>query len=380
MIDYRNDPKSPTGQFELIYKQIIPPAPAYLGLNLFLKGHHMMPKAMAGGGGKKDKNGSTPRRAGGATATLAALQPPRVRDLSMAYGGGGTVVSSERPMMLGVFDCIAAATDAKQQVPAVERKSGRAQTKSLMVMKKPAVLDLSSVTDAAKTLVKTKAKRPSSSTRLRAETTTRKLTTIDTVTDQRHASCGPRVTVSAATNCPPPSTIADELMSRSDVYDFLRNDIECVGSKWQQLQDAIGTSTSRVLQTQTPRLLQTVPRLAVEINKNKKCKIIGGAAENLPCKDTRSAPAINSRTISAADDHRIEKVTRLSKDDYQKYVDASFGTNKSLDNVARTTPVFAIGLNLRAWKQSKLNKTKKCQSGSTPHIVKKGKKTVAKKC
>lgn len=52
VIDYRNDPKASTGNFELIYRQVIPPAPAYLGLNLFLKGTQMMPKS---GGGKKEK-------------------------------------------------------------------------------------------------------------------------------------------------------------------------------------------------------------------------------------------------------------------------------------------------------------------------------------
>lgn len=53
VIDYRNNPKAPTGGFELIYKQIIPPAPAYLGLNLFLKGNQILPKGAAA---KKEKS------------------------------------------------------------------------------------------------------------------------------------------------------------------------------------------------------------------------------------------------------------------------------------------------------------------------------------
>lgn len=44
MIDRRNNANVDTGSFEMIYKQIIPPAPAYMGLNLFLKGQQIMPK------------------------------------------------------------------------------------------------------------------------------------------------------------------------------------------------------------------------------------------------------------------------------------------------------------------------------------------------
>lgn len=38
MIDRRNDAKADVGNFELIYRQNIPPTPAYMGLNLIVKG------------------------------------------------------------------------------------------------------------------------------------------------------------------------------------------------------------------------------------------------------------------------------------------------------------------------------------------------------
>lgn len=38
VIDRKHDPRADTGLFELIYKQNIPPTPAYMGLNLYLKG------------------------------------------------------------------------------------------------------------------------------------------------------------------------------------------------------------------------------------------------------------------------------------------------------------------------------------------------------
>lgn len=48
VVDYRNDPKSSTGNFELIYRQVIPPAPAYFGLDLALKGAQLCLKNVNG--------------------------------------------------------------------------------------------------------------------------------------------------------------------------------------------------------------------------------------------------------------------------------------------------------------------------------------------
>lgn len=43
VLDHRDDPKASTGNFEVIYRQVIPQAPSYLGLNLCLKGTQMLP-------------------------------------------------------------------------------------------------------------------------------------------------------------------------------------------------------------------------------------------------------------------------------------------------------------------------------------------------
>ncbi|XP_011191462.2 tubulin glycylase 3A [Zeugodacus cucurbitae] len=43
-IDRRVDPKADMGNFELIYRQVVPPTPAYMGLNLFVKGKQIVTK------------------------------------------------------------------------------------------------------------------------------------------------------------------------------------------------------------------------------------------------------------------------------------------------------------------------------------------------
>ncbi|EDW78060.1 uncharacterized protein Dwil_GK24216 [Drosophila willistoni] len=48
VIDRRTDPKSEMGNFELAYRQVVPPTPAYMGLNLFVKGKQMLHKVNHG--------------------------------------------------------------------------------------------------------------------------------------------------------------------------------------------------------------------------------------------------------------------------------------------------------------------------------------------
>ncbi|KAH8402516.1 hypothetical protein KR222_002021 [Zaprionus bogoriensis] len=50
VIDRRLDPKSDMGNFELAYRQVVPPTPAYMGLNLFVKGKQLLHKANHGHG------------------------------------------------------------------------------------------------------------------------------------------------------------------------------------------------------------------------------------------------------------------------------------------------------------------------------------------
>ncbi|XP_043662853.1 tubulin glycylase 3A [Drosophila teissieri] len=50
VIDRRTDPKADMGNFELAYRQVVPPTPAYMGLNLFVKGKQVLQKANHGGG------------------------------------------------------------------------------------------------------------------------------------------------------------------------------------------------------------------------------------------------------------------------------------------------------------------------------------------
>ncbi|BFF93840.1 tubulin glycylase 3A [Drosophila madeirensis] len=48
VIDRRTDPKADMGNFDLAYRQVVPPTPAYMGLNLYVKGKQLLHKVNHG--------------------------------------------------------------------------------------------------------------------------------------------------------------------------------------------------------------------------------------------------------------------------------------------------------------------------------------------
>lgn len=98
VIDRRNDPKADTGGFELIYKQNIPPSPAYMGLNLFLKGQQITQKT-GNGGGKRD---------GRLKEENKNLKQFVARNISSNGGAGGNGAEKMRkvPVIMDLIECL----------------------------------------------------------------------------------------------------------------------------------------------------------------------------------------------------------------------------------------------------------------------------------
>lgn len=103
----------------MIYKQIIPPAPAYLGLNLFLKGNQILPK---GGAAKKEKSKDTVyksnvnkpnfsvfhERPSSSAPALAQSSSSPIKQLT----NGQTPLPS-RPFIIDFMDCMTGKNDPK---------------------------------------------------------------------------------------------------------------------------------------------------------------------------------------------------------------------------------------------------------------------------
>lgn len=102
VIDRKNDPKADTGGFELIYRQNIPPSPAYMGLNLFLKGQQITQKSSGGGGGRKDKLGSHKDE----NNNRNNLKQIVARNVSSSAEVGATEKQRKVPVIMDLIDCL----------------------------------------------------------------------------------------------------------------------------------------------------------------------------------------------------------------------------------------------------------------------------------
>lgn len=372
MIDYRNDPKASTGEFELIYKQLIPPAPAYLGLNLFLKGTQLLPK-----GGKKEKSTTF-------TQVTKLNTTAKSRDLTMT---GGTV-NSDRPFMMGIFECLAEKAIDRVST-GVLRKTGK--IKSVMVMKKPTNLDLTSVSEicgkttkppkSQSNLLRTMGPTQLAPTKIPIETNIRKPTK-QTDSARRHVSCGPRLTVSSGRPVvqsardfpvvlPANSTSAEDLLLLEIEINNNDNkkDFQCVGNKC-------------CLENLPPVANETTEETPLSSRKTSLEKSVARSKS----MHSKNSSQITSVKVTA---RRSDKLTAISKKDYQKYVNSNY----SLSNVQAKpandnycSHFFAVGLSLRAWR-SKYNKIMKTQQdmahipishGYGTHVAKKGKKPLVK--
>lgn len=102
-MDRKNDPKADTGNFECIYRQTIPPSPAYMGLNLSVKGHQIA---------TKNNFSSSP-----STSSSACPSGGVKRDQSLPRGGhlkqfvSRNISSGKGPVIMDLIDCL----DVKQR-------------------------------------------------------------------------------------------------------------------------------------------------------------------------------------------------------------------------------------------------------------------------
>ncbi|CAO1389188.1 unnamed protein product [Diamesa serratosioi] len=87
VLDRRIDQNAETGYFEMIYKQIIPKTPAYMGLNLSLKGQRITPKCV-----QKNVREKTPNKSMHSIYTLARLASSSSRIKPRTYGTNGPTI------------------------------------------------------------------------------------------------------------------------------------------------------------------------------------------------------------------------------------------------------------------------------------------------
>lgn len=324
VIDYRNDPKVSTGGFELIYKQVIPPAPAYLGLNLFLKGtqilHHKGTQT------KKERYKNEMLR-------NTNIKPPVV--IHPHHTTNKEVmptINASRTFIIDFTEC----DKSPERINRIPRKP------KLPLFKKPNYLiDIT----PPKPKIHSSAMRRTSGSKVITDSSVRGKQ-IDSA--RRHASCGPRlISIQNPTmeELPTTNIIPPDMVEPNNN----KKEFECVGNKC---------------------CVESLPQLGTDCNENSITKIYSprkGSLENINSNNKKlKMGLVKSKTSGSIPLIKNGKLLSCIDKDYQKFVSKNVNANKIQTrsvNDGYCSHFFAVGLSLRAWR-SKYNKINKLQKDS----------------
>lgn len=324
VIDYRNDPKASTGSFEMIYRQVIPPAPAYLGLNLCLKGTPL-----------SSKNGGSVSGAKRETKPKVDTKPrSERRNSQLIVKMGAPVGASEKTPILSprslLIDFNDLNNNTKRRNSSMTKsntenmlKNGRAMcTATRMRNQPPKQGDQRDPLSCRRPVV---AKIPDSS--------------------RRHASCGPKLM----------SMTAPHDNGKSEAADVIENDrknIKCVGNKVEITDTDKPTSESNKSSPRKP------PQDAPSLN-GIRAKLKPSTAA-LPKSAMDSPYAKDASPATAAPNDYRKLLTRSS-------LQLNRLPNSKHPNHSYNSHFYAVGLSLRAWK-SKYNRMKE-NTATTPTSI-----------
>lgn len=194
VIDRKADINAETGSFVMIFKQVIPKTPAYMGLNLSLRGHRIVPKS-----NKKDRIRISPGRSLQSFINLTRNNSPlRARQHS--------------PVIMDLIDCLNLKSKFDQEL-----EDGSKKPRRDMVYKRPITLS---------SLSRARVGQRRSLLRHSTRSGYDEQSEVDAKLDylRRHTSCGPKMQLdeNAASSAADSDTNAPTSNSK---------EIICLGSK-----------------------------------------------------------------------------------------------------------------------------------------------------
>lgn len=318
---------------------MIPPAPAYLGLNLFLKGTQILPK---NGAGKREKSRELLRLRN----EMRPLQEYNHKDPT------GPDILTPRPFIIDLIDCITSKNDP------TPRKGSK--MRALMPTKRSTNLNPigkeNANSDSPRKWSSTLSRQYSTVAQI--DTSRRKSVAKTNELTRRHVSCGPRL----LTASPPDDTVKPEAeinnnnntsSNPNEIKPPENADLACVGSKYCGDTEAIvpvppsNGNTSRKQSLETPRLFPNKPKL-------KPLNVVNSINTN---------KCIQSNNSSTAGNKSSAKFLSANNREYRKYVN-HLQMSKLQPNAVNDgycSHFFAVGLSLRAWR-SKYNQMLKSQN------------------
>lgn len=297
----------------MIYRQVIPPAPAYLGLNLYLKGSPMLSKS--GGGIKKEKSKDLLKIKCERRTSQATKEPPSAAETSAMQA------ISPRTLVIDIPENLnnSLETDRKLELNSGNGKSLRNRVK----------MPLTSSRDGTKLIDAVK--------------------NIDSA--RRHASCGPRLMSIVTT------MIENSNNDENSTKSKFGPDMKCIGNKFGPENAATDANNNQITSTRaSPRKSSSdTPRTTRTLNRPRLKPLNALSKTNT---------AVNASNRNGC--HAISKSSALAPNsikDYRKYLTHSYlSLNKLPSKLPINEHFFAVGLSLRAWR-SKYGRTRGSRDG-----------------
>lgn len=320
VIDYRNDPKASTGHFEMIYRQVIPPAPAYLGLNLHLKGTQLVPK---NGGGKREKPKSDVKSKIERKNSQHYVKP--VRDL-INGDSEKTPILSPRSLLIDFNECnennnpiLNSARKSMQSITALSRsnKENVLKNDKTLSVRRNSYLSLNRFNSKHNEVKE-------------IPLSTRKSVGKASDSTRRHASCGPKLV-----SISPPDE--NKIEVTEEVEDD-RSKIKCVGNKCGPEIEVNDSTADCSTKTSPRKSAQETPRITITRTKLKPINTLSKSARAM-MPNPKDKPMTNSS-------------------EYRKYMTQS---SLHLSKMPSKLPIhsnyynshfYAVGLSLRALKSN----------------------------
>lgn len=310
----------------MIYRQVIPPAPAYLGLNLFLKGSQM-----------PSKSGFAPKREKPKLETKPKIER-KSSQLTVRMGHNGEM---EKIPILSPRSLLIDFSDLNNN----NAKSSFIKSNTENVLKNEKVMPTRMHSYLALT------RHPTKQNDVKDQLSGRKSNAIKILDSSRRRSCGPKLMSLAPVPALPPSMDDGKAEKIIEIVENDRKNIKCVGNKCGPELEIAGANKATESNKSSPR--KPAPDvLSSSIGFRTKLKPVTALS-----KSAKTIPLSKELSSAAA-----------ASNDYRKYLSRS---SLQLNRIPSKHPIHghnshfhAVGLSLRAWR-SKYSRMKE-NSATSP--------------
>lgn len=316
----------------MIYKQIIPPAPAYMGLNLFLKGSQLVAKPTS----KREKFRDELRVS--SRSSYSSSKSKQQHTINIGSTG---------PVIVDFMECL----NMKPKTPTLLTSSNNElrRLNGAIVLKKPNPFPSAN-------LVKLNAhnKYLNNRSSITRPQNSKSCEMIDKVAKaefvRRHASCGPKY-------IPPVTATTDESLTSPSDSDSksTKKDLECIGNKcldtleWDNNNN--NTTSCSSMNMSLPSSVRPHPQALEHIYKSKSAPTITGHLKSV--RKFQLSNQFNHYRKLGSSNHECSNTNPNSP------IKSGVGvTSKIMKN--NCSHFFAVGLSVKAWR-AKYNRIMKSQ-------------------